>query len=98
MRSYGIYKVKKMYQPFVIGREQLLYDLLTENPENSENLPEVHYLCDILERQVINEAIVSNLGKLFPTIECEEWGVQIDTSCKRIILISLSSYSFGCIL
>ena len=57
-----------MYQPFVIGRERLLYDLLTDNPENSENLPEVHYLCDLLDRQVINDAIVSNLGKRCTTM------------------------------
>ena len=44
VRSYGIYKVKKEYEPFVIGREQLLYDLLKENGEQRNDLKEIHYL------------------------------------------------------
>ena len=51
MRSYGIYKVKEMYQPFVIGRERLLYDLLKEDGHHSDDMPEVHYLCDKLRRK-----------------------------------------------
>ena len=82
-----------MYQPFVIGREQLLYDLLTENLEQSENLKEVHYLCDILERQAINDAIVLNLGKLFTTIECDNGVYRLSHPVKGSISISLSAYS-----
>ena len=55
--------MKEIYQPFVIGRERLLYDLLKENDNTNENLQEVHYLCDILEEKTIDEAIVTNLGK-----------------------------------
>ena len=65
MRSYGIYKVKEMYQPFVIGRERLLYDLLKEDGHQSDDLHEVHYLCDKLEEKMIDEAIITNLGKGF---------------------------------
>ena len=54
-----------MYEPFVIGREQLLYDLLRENGNREDDLREVKYLCDILDRKVIDEAIVTNLGKMF---------------------------------
>ena len=51
MRSYGIYKVKEMYQPFIIGRERLLYDLLKEDAITVEDLHEVHYLCDKFEEK-----------------------------------------------
>lgn len=95
MRTYEIYKVKEMYQPFVIGRERLLYDLLTENPENSKNLPEVHYLCEVLERQAINEAILNNLGKLFPIVEFENNEYKLTHPVKGSISISLSSYALN---
>lgn len=93
MRSYGIYKVKKMYEPFIIGREQLLYDLLKGNGNHHDDLREVRYLCDPLERQAIDEAIVSNLGKVFTTIELENEQYRLTHPVKGSILITLSPYS-----
>ena len=95
MRSYGIYKVKKEYEPFVIGREQLLYDLLKENDGKSVNLKEVHYLCDVLERQAIDEAIISKLGKVFETIERENGEYKLTHPVKGSIFISISPYSLS---
>lgn len=95
MRSYGIYKVKKEYEPFVIGREQLLYDLLKENEGQSINLKEVHYLCDVLERQAIDEAIISKLGKVFETIERENGEYKLTHPVKGSIFISISPYSLS---
>ena len=95
MRSYGIYKVKKMYEPFVIGREQLLYDLLKENGKQSENLQEVQYLCDILEHQAIDEAIITNLGKVFNSIERGNKEYTLKHPVKGCIRISLSDYSLN---
>ena len=48
-----------------------------------------------LKRQVINEAIVSNLGKRFTTIECEDGEYKLTHPVKGSILISLSSYSLN---
>jgi len=93
LRSYGIYKVKKEYETFVIGREQLFYDLLKENCYRAEDLREVHYLCDVIERQAINDAIILNLGKVFTTIECENDEYKLTHPVKGSILISLSPYS-----
>lgn len=95
MRSYGIYQVKKIHQPFVIGRERLLYDLLKENDNPNENLQEVHYLCDILEKKTIEEAIVTNLGKVFTTIESENGNYRLTHPVKGSIVISLSTYSIN---
>lgn len=93
MRSYGIYKVKKKYEPFIIGREELLYELLKENSKQSDNVREIKYLCDMLERQKINEAIISNLGKVFTTIECANGEYKLTHPVKGTIFISLSSYT-----
>lgn len=93
MRSYGIYKVKKKYEPFIFGREQLLYELLIENNAKTESSPEVKYLCDILERQKIDAAIISNLGKVFKTIECANGEYKMSHPVKGNIFISLSAYS-----
>jgi hypothetical protein len=95
VRMYGIYKVKKEYEPFVIGREQLLYDLLKENGEHSNDLKEIHYLCDIIEPEVIDEAILSNLSKVFETIERENGEYKLTHPVKGSILISLSAYSLS---
>ncbi|MHA6261189.1 sporulation inhibitor of replication protein SirA [Sporosarcina sp. CAU 1771] len=92
MRSYGIYKVKKMYQPFFIGREQLFYELLTENLEQSEHLKEVHYLCDLIERKTISKAIVDTLGKGFSTYINDEGTYVLTHPVKGTISISLSNY------
>lgn len=93
MRSYGIYKVKKVYEPFVIGREQLFFDLLKSNSNQTENLQEIQYLCDVLERQIINDAIIKNLGKVFTSVECKDEVYKLTHPVKGSILISLSAYS-----
>lgn len=93
LRSYGIYKVKKKYEQFIIGREQLLYDLLRENGNREDDLREVKYLCDPLDRKLIDEAIVTNLGKMFETIELENEQYRLTHPVKGSILITFSPYS-----
>ncbi|MCZ2259562.1 sporulation inhibitor of replication protein SirA [Sporosarcina sp. G11-34] len=95
MRSYGIYKVKKMYQPFVIGREQLLYNLLTKNLEQGEDLKEIHYLCDIIEKQTVHDVIALKLRKLFTTMEYENGKYTLTHPVKGSIYITLSDYSMN---
>jgi hypothetical protein len=95
LRSYGIYKVKEMYQPFVIGRERLLYDLLKEDGHQGDSLPEVHYLCDKLEEKIIDDAIMMNLGKGFTSIESRNREYKLTHPVKGSILISQSSYSLN---
>lgn len=92
MRSYGIYKVKKMYEPFIIGRERLLYDLLRGNGSSHDDLREVRYLCDPLEKEMLDEAIVSNLGKMFTTVEFENEQYKLTHPVKGTIYITFSAY------
>ena len=84
-----------MYQPFVIGRERLLYDLLKEDEQNNDCMPEVHYLCDRLEEKMIDEAIIANLGEGFTSIESRNGEYKLTHPVKGSILISLSSYSLN---
>lgn len=95
MRSYGIYKVKEMYQPFVIGRERLLYDLLKDHEQKSESMPEIDYLCDRLDEKMIDEAIIANLGKGFTSIEMSDGEYKLTHPVKGTILISLSSFALN---
>ena len=96
MRAYAIYKVKEMYQPFIIGRERLLYDLLKEDGHHSDDLPEVHYLCDKLEEKMIDEAIIMNLGKGFPTVASGDNEYKLTHPVKGSIVISQSSLFTQC--
>jgi len=95
LRAYGIYKVKEMYQPFVIGRERLLYDLLKEDEQKNDCMPEVDYLCDRLEEKMIDEAIIANLGKGFSSIETRDGEYKLTHPVKGSILISVSAYSLN---
>lgn len=95
MRSYGIYKVKKMYEQFIIGREKLLYDLLRENEKHQEDLKEVQYLCDTIESKILEDAVVSKLGKVFTTVELKNGQYKLTHPVKGSIFITLSPYSLS---
>lgn len=93
MRLYGIYKVKKMYEQFVIGREQLLYELLKGNVKDERSLQEVHYLCDIIDLEPIDDVIMSKLCKVFETVHYEAGRYELTHSVKGKIIITHSPYS-----
>ena len=93
IRSYGIYKVKKIYQPFIIGREKLLFDLLKEDHEQHKDMREVDYLCDRLEEHQINEVIVDSLAKQFTTVEVGSGEYKLTHPVKGSILITLSAHA-----
>lgn len=82
-----------MYEQFIIGREQLLYDLLKENVNHSDDLQEVRYLCDIVDRELVDHAIVARLGKIFKTVELENGQHKLTHPVKGTILITFSPYS-----
>lgn len=93
MRLYGIYKVKKMYEQFIIGREQLLYELLKENVNYESNLQEIHYLCDIIDLKSIDVVIMSKLSKVFDTIQYDNGRYELTHPVKGKIIIIHSPYS-----
>lgn len=84
-----------MYQPFIIGREKLLFDLLKEDSRRNENMREVDYLCDRLDEEAIDRAIILNLGKRFTSIECRSGEYKLTHPVKGTILISVSTYSLN---
>ncbi len=93
MRLYGIYKVKKMYEQFIIGREQLLYELLKGNIKDDRSFQEVHYLCDAIELEVIDEVIMSKLSKVFDTVHYDDGYYALTHSVKGEITLIHSPYS-----
>ncbi|GEN81938.1 hypothetical protein SLU01_02500 [Sporosarcina luteola] len=92
MRTYDIYKVKERYQSFILGREGLLYDLLKDCAQEPP-LQEVQYLCDEIEESAIDQAILSNLGKSFTTVESDDGEYRLTHPMKGSIHLSLTPYS-----
>ncbi|MDW0115646.1 sporulation inhibitor of replication protein SirA [Sporosarcina thermotolerans] len=92
MRTYDIYKVKKRYQSFILGREGLLYNLLKDY-EQQQPLQEVKYLCDEIEESTIDQAILGNLGKSFTKVESDDGEYKLSHPMKGSIHISLTPYS-----
>ncbi|KXH80068.1 sporulation inhibitor of replication protein SirA [Sporosarcina sp. HYO08] len=92
MRSYDIYNVKEQYHAYMIGREKLLYELLKED-EQENTLQEVHYLCERLEGAAIEDAVITNLGKGFASIEQGDKKFKLTHPVKGSIVISVSSYA-----
>ncbi|MDW0109142.1 sporulation inhibitor of replication protein SirA [Sporosarcina aquimarina] len=92
MRTYGIYKIKETYQTFVLGRERLLYDLLKADGRDT-HLQEVRYLCDRLEIESIESAIMNELGKNFHTVEAGDMKYTLTHPLKGTIDIGFSSHA-----
>lgn len=92
MRIYGIYKVKEKYEQFILGREQLLYDLLKGNSEHAQNMKEVQYLCECIEQNIVEEMIISKLSAVFETIKCEANRYELTHTVKGTIIINFSPY------
>lgn len=93
MRLYGVYKVKQRYEQFIMGREQLLYELLKDNVNDKRNLLEVHYLCDLIDQIAIDDVIMSKLSKVFDTTKYENGCYELTHSVKGTIRIILSPYA-----
>lgn len=79
----------------MIGREELLYELLKRNSERRRHMREVHYLCDPFNQQTIDESILFNLGKTFSIIKPEPQGYRLISNVKGSIQISFSEYSIN---
>ncbi len=93
MRLYGIYKVKMEFEQFIIGREQLFYELLKGNVSDKNKMQEVRYLCDSIEEDMIEEVVLSKFGRMFETIEFNNGQYELTHSVKGTIRITLSPYA-----
>lgn len=75
MRTYSIFEIKSDYQPFIFGREHLLFELLNGNGNLLvENFREIDYLCEQIDPALIEKALLQKMGNLFPSIT-KEMGV-----------------------
>lgn len=91
MRLYEIYKVKKDYQSFIIGREKLLYDLLTGN-SHQQTIQEIQYLCDEIISKQLDNVIMNSLGKQFTEIVSDSGKYELRHPVKGSLHISVTPY------
>lgn len=92
MRLYEIYKVKEQYQSFILGRERLLYHLLSDSNE-AKPLKEITYLCEKLEEDMIQKLIELHLERSFSALEESNGQYKLTHPVKGSILISVLSHS-----
>lgn len=93
MRLYGIYKIKMKHEQFIIGREQLLYELLKGNINYKNRMQEVRYLCEQIEEELIQEVILSTLSLVFETITFTNGQYELTHPVKGTIRITFTPYS-----
>lgn len=95
MRAYSIFEIKKEYQPFIFGREHLLYELLTESEQHSQSTNarnEVSYLCEPIDSSIIEHAIMHKMSNVFPTIDKEEGFYHLSHPIKGEIQIVTNTF------
>lgn len=89
MRLYGIYKMKEEHEQFVLGREQLLYELLKGNVHHKKRTQEVRYLCEQIEAAIVEEVIVTKIGKNFESIRIENNRIELMHPVKGTIYVTI---------
>lgn len=92
MRTYEIYRVKERYEPFIIGREALLHELL-KNTKFYKQDREMIYICEKLNQEEIHASIVVNLGKVFKEVEYSNGKFTLSHPVKGLIVLSFSPFS-----
>ncbi|RSK24386.1 hypothetical protein EJA12_13965, partial [Bhargavaea beijingensis] len=65
MREYIIYEVKNDHQPFILGRERLLEELLAVEGEESA---EVRFLCHEVDPDRIMFQLRRRMDRRFPEV------------------------------
>lgn len=66
MRTYKIFHIKKAYQPFVLGREKMLQELLgKDHIQNSQDHNEMTYVCEKIDEDFIKKNLDRKLSRLF---------------------------------
>ncbi|ARK22798.1 MULTISPECIES: sporulation inhibitor of replication protein SirA [Sporosarcina] len=91
MRKYEIFKIKSAYQSFIMGRERLLFELLTVGP--STNYQEIEYLCDQLNQRELDSIIQHNLAKSFDNLDSYHNEYRLTHLIKGEVFIKMGTHS-----
>ncbi|MFC4411021.1 sporulation inhibitor of replication protein SirA [Chungangia koreensis] len=91
MRTYSIFEIKSDYQPFIIGREHLLFELLNGKGtlKVGTSSREIDYLCEPIDPTLIDQAIMQKMGNLFPSIIKKTGSFELSHPIKGDITIEI---------
>ncbi len=66
MRTYKIFHIKKAYQPFVLGREKMLQEILgSDLGLSNQDHNEMTYVCEKIDEESIKQNLDRKLSRLF---------------------------------
>ena len=91
MRKYEIFKIKSAYQSFIMGRERLLYELLTTGPSKSRQ--EMEFLCDELNQRELDHIIQHHLAKSFDDLDSHHTEYRLTHLIKGEVFIKMGMHS-----
>lgn len=90
MREYIIYEVKSDHQPFILGRERMLEELLA--PE-AEEIAQIRYLCHEVDPERVMFQLMHRMDRRFPEVGREGGLLRLHHPVKGTIRIGFGDYS-----
>lgn len=93
MRTYKIFHIKKAYQPFVLGREKMLQELLgKEHVQSDQEHNEMTYVCERINEELIKKSLDKKLSRLFTHKEQDENKILLEHPLKGSIHMKIDPY------
>lgn len=92
VRTYKIIHIKKEYQSFVLGREKLLYDLLTSETHQQNEPNELKYVCEGMNAVEIKEGIQDRLKRVFTNMKHDHNYIFFEHPLKGSIEMEFQPY------
>lgn len=93
MRTYEVFRVKKKYKPFVLGREKLLNELLINNEKNYNETKEISCMCEKIATHNMDSSVIKRLGQLFKKMEYKNGQFTLTHPKKGSLILSFTTYS-----
>ncbi len=93
MRTYKIFHIKKEYQPFVLGREKMLQEILGRDQVQSDiDNNEMTYVCEKINEDFVKQSLERKLSRLFEHKEKEPKKLVLEHPLKGSIRIKFDPY------
>ncbi|MCZ8535715.1 MULTISPECIES: sporulation inhibitor of replication protein SirA [Paenisporosarcina] len=93
MRTYKIFHIKKAYQPFVLGREKKLQEILgKDNLQGNQDHNEMTYVCEKIDEDLIKQSLERKLSRLFSHNEQDLHKLLLEHPLKGTIDMKFEPY------
>ncbi|EPD53234.1 sporulation inhibitor of replication protein SirA [Paenisporosarcina sp. FSL H8-0542] len=93
MRTYKIFHIKKAYQPFVLGREKMLQEILgRDNMQSNQDHNEMTYVCEKIDEEFIKQSLERKLSRLFSHNEQDMHKLLLEHPLKGSIQMKFEPY------